>query len=741
LILSLAFPLAACDEVREVPELIEPLSENMSFRKVARQNVGTIKAEVGHVVPKEYCHYFNRATTLKEIYVNYGDYVNQGQTLAIADTETMYEELEEIKADYNLLIAEQNYKDQIHDLNVKIAETKLQAAQYAGNDEDTLSCMAEVKKEKENKLYDDTLYTFMLDYYQNEMNEIEKNIAESTIKAKHSGYIMYIKDTSKGSRVIKDEAIVIVADYDDMHIELAGVNIGDDPYKRYEEKYAIIGGKEIPVTEYEYTPQETTVAKAQETYPNVRYKTDEPVELKVGDTIPVCFRLNRKNNVLTVGCDSINNDDGGSYVYVRGEDGNLEKRYIEYKYGDDYYAEVISGLNEGEEVYYTQEVMAPTKYTDFTVSRTNFIQLADGKFVRKASTINKAYFATTNGKIKAINISSDSKVVKGDTLIVIDSGGGSAELEEVNTQIEHVKLDFFKMIKDTDKQISDLKTSNLKLLTAIEEGRDHDTLTENEIAIIECDRTVLTHQASIAELEKKISSLEYEDSLRNLLKKSEKLHKNNNGQGEISIVAEDDGLVSKVYVSEGKIAEVGGDNYLLASVTKESDILANISISKNTNLPYIGQKVEISDKESGKIYTGTVISGACEGKAYGFTEDDKAHVSFCKTANPSSASFIIILDDPGFFNEIHMNSCVINIIDLNMPESIVLNGSIVNFEESKSKKEKLPFVWKIVNGMLVKHYINTGAKYGIGNNATVYVLSGVEEGDVLAMTGNSFTVE
>ena len=385
--------------------------------------------------------------------------------------------------------------------------------------------------------------------------------------------------------------------------------------------------------------------------------------------------------------------------------------------------------------------MAPTKYTDYTVSRSNFTQKSDGKFVKKAATINKAYFAKANGKITAINISSDSKVSKGDTLMVIDSGGGSAQLEEVDTQINHVQLDFSKMIKDADKQITDLKTSNLRLLTTIEEGRDHNTLTEKEIDIIECDRTVYAHQASIAELEKQISALDYEDSLRKLLKRSEKLKKNNNGQGQISVVAEDDGVVSRIYVTEGKMAEIGGDNYLLASVTKESDNLANISISKNNDLPAVGQKIEILDKETEKKYTGTVVSGAYDGKAYGFTEGDKAHVSFCRNSNNSSSSFNAIMDDPKFFDEINMNNCVIEIIDLSMPDSIVLSSSIVSFEESKSKSEKLPFVWKIENGELVKHYISIGADYGIGNYSTVYVLSGVEEGDLLANTGSGFTVQ
>ena len=741
LVLSMALSLTACGEVREVPELVQPLSESRSFRKVTRQDVGSIKAEVGHVVPKPYCHYFKRATTLKDITCNLGDYVEAGQVLAIADTETMYEELEEIKAGIDLLMKEQALKDQIHDTNIKILSTKRQASQYASDDQGVANLTTEIRKEEENKLYDSTLTTFMLDYYSREMDEINEDIAEATLTAKHSGFITYIKDTSRESRVIKDEAVIVVADYDDTYIELSNVNIGNDPYKRYAEKYALISGRQIPVTEYEYTPQEITVAKVQETYPNVRYKTDEQMDLRVGDTITVCFKLNQKNNILAVGRDSINTDDSGSYVYVRGEGDSLEKRSIEFGPGDDFYAEVLIGLEEGEEVYYSQEAMAPTKYTRYEVVADDFTQKYEGKFVKKAAIINTAYFAKANGKIKAINVGVDTKVSKGDTLMVIDSGGGSAELEEVDMQIKHVQLDFAKMIKDADKQITDLKTSNLRLLTTIEEGKSNNTLSEKDIDIIECDRTVFTHQAELAELEKQMSALEYEDSLRKLLKREKKLKKNNNGQGDISIIAEDDGVVSRVYVEEGKMAEIGGENYLLASVTKESDTLASVSISKSVSLPSLGQQIEITDKVSGKKYAGTVISGAYEGKAYGFTENDKAHVAFCLNGGNSSTSFNVRMEDPAFFDEANLNSCNIDIIELSMPESIVLSGSVVNFEESKTKSEKLPFVWKIEGDELVKRYINIGSSFGIGNNTTVYVLSGVSRGDVLAATGSGATVQ
>ena len=69
LLLMSSILLSACGEVREVPELKEPLTEQASFRPVMRADVGNLKVKIGNPVNK-----FLGTITL-ELYLVHGLFV------------------------------------------------------------------------------------------------------------------------------------------------------------------------------------------------------------------------------------------------------------------------------------------------------------------------------------------------------------------------------------------------------------------------------------------------------------------------------------------------------------------------------------------------------------------------------------------------------------------------------------------------------------------------------------------
>ena len=82
--------MSGCKEAEEVPILKEPVAVNQAFRPVERRTIGKIKVSVGNVVAKEYCHSYKKVTTIKEIRCNVGDYVEEGQVLAVSDVKEFY---------------------------------------------------------------------------------------------------------------------------------------------------------------------------------------------------------------------------------------------------------------------------------------------------------------------------------------------------------------------------------------------------------------------------------------------------------------------------------------------------------------------------------------------------------------------------------------------------------------------------------------------------------------------------
>ena len=732
--------LSACGEVREVPELKEPLTEQASFRPVMRADVGNLKVKIGNVTPRPYVHFFERQTVLKEITCDVGQYVEKGQVLAVADIERLGEELTEIKADLDLLVAEHTYNEAIYELNQKILASQRQECLYRYDEDTAANYTTEIKKGEENHTYDTDLYNYMVDYYGREIAEIQKTISEGTVRAKHTGYVTYVKDTSKGSTAGANEAIVIVSDYDDTYIEVPSVTADVNEFKKHEVKYALVNGEKIPIEEVEYTNQELVYANARKKYPAIRYRLTEQADLKLGDTVILCFMRNDNRNLLTVGYDSTNSDENGSYVYVKKPDGGMEKRYVEVGVTDDCTYEIKSGLQEGELVYYTQESVSPARYEKYTVEPMTFTQTVQAGNLKKAETINTAYFTPVKGKVISLPITPGKEVKKGEVLAVIDSGSGEAAIKEVENDIKHLQMDYEKYVQDTDKNIKTMTVQGLMLLTVIEEGKYHNTLGEHEEDAIECQRTVFDHRVSIAENEKQIRRLEYESNLARLNRRIQKLKKNNNGNGEISIVAEEDGIVSRVYVTEGELVEPGTEKYLLFSCTRDQEGMGSIALSKSLDIPPISCEVNITVHQKTDKYKGYGVSCVQSGKAYAFTEDDKTCLSVTNGNDIEGAKYVFFnLEDKEFFDKVQIKDCDVTVTQLNSPNMIVLPGSVVYKEENKITQKMRYYVWKIIDGDLVKQYVIPGVTFDIGTEANVVILRGVEPGDVLAKESQAGT--
>ncbi|MBP5309261.1 MAG: biotin/lipoyl-binding protein, partial [Lachnospiraceae bacterium] len=440
-----------------------------------------------------------------------------------------------------------------------------------------------------------------------------------------------------------------------------------------------------------------------------------------------------KRDVLAIGFDSTNADEEGNYVYVKKEDGSLEKRYIEIGVTDDCHYEVISGLSEGEEVYYTQEAYAPPRYEEYTVETGIQRTTVLAGNLKKAETVNTAYFAPCKGKIESINIDTNSEVKKGDVLLVIDSGSGEAAIQEVENDIKHLKMDHDKYNEDADKNIKTLTVQGLRLLTTIEEGKDHGTIDQTDEDCIGCQRAVFELRAKIAEVEKEASRIEYEAQLSRLNRRLAKLRKDNNGSGKISVVAKEDSIVSRLYVKEGDLVEPGKTNYLLLSCTRASEGMASVNLNKETILPGVGCNIEIDINEKDDKYFGTAVSCVSAGKAYAFTEGEKTTLSVAEGNGISGAKYIIFeLEDKEFFDKVQIKDCETKVQTIYAENMVIVPGSVVYKEENQLTEKERFFVWKLVNGTPVKQYVIKGSTYGIGTDASVVILRGLEPGDKVA---------
>ena len=149
--------------------------------------------------------------------------------------------------------------------------------------------------------------------------------------------------------------VITIADYEDTYIQIQNTTIKDKLLEKYDRYYTIQDGAKISLREYAYTTQERLTAENQQKYPALRMQyEDAQKSAPVGSVIAVYLVRDRVEDVLYVGNDSIYEDDQGSFVYVKNGE-QREQRYIETGVSDTVNTEVISGLSEGEKVYYTSE--------------------------------------------------------------------------------------------------------------------------------------------------------------------------------------------------------------------------------------------------------------------------------------------------------------------------------------------------------------------------------------------------
>ena len=730
-----------CEEKEDVPELIAPSFGNQAFHPVEQRMIGTPKILLGQITPKEYCHFFTKAMDVKEITCDIGQYVNEGDVLAYADVEKLKEELEETRASLNLCIAKHDVNKPIFEYMVNSLQSQRSASEYLKDTDSVTKLTTQINVEKENHTYDEDLFSFMVYKYNEEITELEELIVDGTLKAKKSGYVTYIKNTTLGNHVNVNENVVIVSDYTDTHIEVPDLTMKDYKYKDFKVKYAMIDGKKVNIEEDNYSNQELITAKAQDCYPNVRFKTVEEMKGSPGDTILLYFLSLDKKSVLAVGQNSTNSDEKGNYVYVKGKEGEIEKRYFKAGISDNNYLEVISGLKEGEMVLYVQTAATPTKYEPYTVTTTDYVQKLPAKRYTYANIKNTAYFTPCDGKVESILVKTNDEVKKGEALLVIDSGGGKAGLTKAENDIKHLEQGYEKKCKDIDKQMKDLTVKSLRMITTIEEAETDDggsMLSEDEIDAIQCQRGSLENEVKILGQQKEIAGLEYENTMRQLTNTYNKVKENNNGEGKITIYASDDGVVSKMFAKVGASVTYEGENSLLLSCTKHSADKVLVSISQNKDITGIAASVatgigrELTFKGQDKDYNAVCVGSLSNLKNYAFTEGDKVYVTSCISDENQKNNFIAAISDSDFFAENTLPDCKVEIDALNIPQMIVLPGSMVYTEEVKLSKDIQYFVWKIENNELVKQYITTGASYGAGNDTQVVVLLGLSKGDVLA---------
>jgi len=700
-----------------IPDLEEPAASNASYQQVTYGDIGTTNVLLGTAVPKEYGQAYEANVMVTKILVEPGDMVEKGDVLAYAD-------VDEASASREAKQQELSHENTVYELNQKInqlQQNKLANQQEAAVVDDTQEAITEESPQEtgtenitsqiavlqENSRYDTKLHEYRVQKLNEEIAALDDLIADGTLKANHSGEVVYTKSLTVSRNAGTGENVVVVADTEDLEIKLKDVTVQNYKYKDVLEKYMLQSGERVPVTEREYSTDELVLAKINNNYPNVLIEKPEGVELKAGELYPIYFEEKRAEHVLLVGNNSLYQEDGENYVYVGTGDDTREKRKVTTGVSDDHNTQIVEGLEEGEAVYYETMERMPSDYTEYMVERSDFQVENHGLKYGRADKNARVYLAAKEGEIVKIAVEKDAEVKKGDLLYIIDTGEGKAAITEAANAIETENTTYQKQQADYDAQLIELQNAT--------------------DSVSDYDRQIIT-------LQKEVAEADHSYTLQQLQAAYDTLSRGNDGTGKLSVYADEDGQVSKITVWEGDTVEAGDE--ILKMKGEASDLLLVQMVSSKSVTVYTDDIAEAGEPVS--ITSGdTTYTGTCVGFAAGsnnldegclYIDENGAHYTFQTTSGYDTPAFYVrmndeIVDDMG-------NGESVDFPYISMEDVIVLPAGMIYEEKDAMHPDKVSyFVWKMEGDHLVKQYVLLDDTL-TGNGKVV--LFGIESGDVLA---------
>ncbi len=789
--------LSACGEiVEEVPELLEPAVSTSSYRPVEIGDIGKNIIKMGSVVPTDYCYFYTASVTVSEIYVQVGDYVEEGEELALSSNDDNETRLAELTAELEYKESVHTYTEKIYNQEQKEYEYKIKACKESGDISGASEYSTEKAVEAENHRYENLLYEYQINQIEAEIEELEALKENNTLVAEQSGYITYIKDISDDTSAESLENIVIISDYDDPYIEITGEKLTTTGYSIYNIMYTVINGTRYELEEYSYTNKELAAAQNASSLPYVRFKLADGSAnlLEVGNSVPLYFSTSTTSQVLIVANDSIYTEGDQSFVYVKSESSDKERRNIQVGSSDANYTEVISGLSEGELVYYDSDSVVPGNYTTYDVTLSDFSTSGslEGDSQSAAYSVKDldqiTYTTTTSGYFAELDLAVGDEVKAGDLLFSINSGSGSAEILELESQITSEKESYNDTVADYNETISSLQsqisaykkssssaslsasavtaalfteetpsedtettteettteaattteeaTTEVTTETTTEEATTEETTTVDDLIIDEDDddentlymAEQLQCQVEIQKCYIQIAKLEYEQAVAELNEQLEKLQENNDGSGIISVYAEEDGIVQSLYITDTSKSYDEGAAVVAIGNAIERIITLTATPDDDTHI-MVGQQITfVSAADTSETYKGTCIGTTGDtSRTYITTVDDKVYITTCSSGTDK---VIIETDEDTVYDT--PKAFVVRYAKVSLESIVVVPKNLIYTESDKSNGKEYNFVWRVVDGDLVKQYVTLGES----STSSYCILSGLSDGDIIAKESN-----
>lgn len=335
---------------QQAPELLEPVGVQMDTAAVTRGEIYNIQYLDGEIKPAVEALYFKTEGTLEKKNVNVGDLVTKGQILAQLDESALLEQIDALQKQLDYQKNDAQFSVQQQQLDIDIAKLELEQMREQG----ASAAQIQVKELDIDKLetalsHSRELQAMEQKRLSDQLAELQAKAGDNQLVAPYDGRVVYIGGLSEGAAVqgytpvlylVNESELVISAEY-----------ISEADLRDATRIYASVGDQIYDVAYEPYDQEEYVSRVLYGEDMDTRFSIDAAgAALESGQYVCIYIQSGYKEDVLTVPVNALYRDETGQYVY-RMEDGKRVRCEVEVGMTSDVKAEILEGLQEGDEVY------------------------------------------------------------------------------------------------------------------------------------------------------------------------------------------------------------------------------------------------------------------------------------------------------------------------------------------------------------------------------------------------------
>ncbi|MCR5032801.1 MAG: hypothetical protein K6A92_08060 [Lachnospiraceae bacterium] len=482
------------DGRNEVIELKEPKGVQASYAVISRKNLYSEVIYTATVGPRVQEYAFENDQTFKKYGANPGAKVSRGSTLIYCDTkeisqkiEDLEEEIATMEADhtYDMGLLEEDLKDARKEEEKKLKET---TDMYKDEpDPDSVKEHALWSKEiiRRNGLYEramqarakieqailekEELYQLDHDFKLDSLERLKQKKENSYVSSGMTGEVVSCAFYYDGDKIPKNRSVVAVGDTNDKVVKTEYIAKGT--ILKAQDLYALINGQRYELDYETMEPEDYNRLNGQgETVYTTFRILDDTETVQVGDFATIVLVQDKREDVLTVPLDALKKEEDGYYAYLYDGYGST---YVPVTIGmrDDLYAEVLSGLSEGDKVLSSQAAKEGTKKA--TLSYGNSITTTDmGGFLYYPFSewvTNPAKMGTCY--VKKVYVTNYQQVKKGQQLASIEIIPDTIEIQRLSRQIQRMDERFLDMEAEMER-LKELQEDTKNIIRSMNANRN-----------------------------------------------------------------------------------------------------------------------------------------------------------------------------------------------------------------------------------------------------------------------------